>query len=354
MSKTVRLAAVAALILTAFACLLFSGWVGQPTVRAIDDLALPAFSAVAAAYSALAARSTRGRIRSGWVAMAIALTGFAIGEAIWCYDDLILEQAPFPSPADGFFLIFPVGVCAALLFFRSPTSRQSQGQIVLDGLIVAGSLFIVSWTLVMKQIYLAGAATRLEVVLLIAYPVADLVILTVAAVVVVSARSGQRAAMSLLVLGVFAMALADTGYAYLSAQKEYVAGDRLDVVWVAGLLLLTLAAEVGRKASLEDHRREELSGWASVWFPYVPLMAAVAVAARNAANTSVWMRSGGTVNNARRSAAYIMVRVGRRCCSRYETSCGAEELVDSHRCRGEPGSVPSRGTRLRWTAASTH
>ena len=279
MSKTVRLAAVAALILTAFACLLFSGWVGQPTVRAIDDLALPAFSAVAAAYSALAARSTRGRIRSGWVAMAIALTGFAIGEAIWCYDDLILEQVPFPSPADGFFLIFPVGVCAALLFFRSPTSRQSQGQIVLDGLIVAGSLFIVSWTLVMKQIYLAGAATRLEVVLLIAYPVADLVILTVAAVVVVSARSGQRAAMSLLVLGVFAMALADTGYAYLSAQKEYVAGDRLDVVWVAGLLLLALAAEVGRKASLEDHRREELSGWASVWFPYVPLMAAVAVAA---------------------------------------------------------------------------
>ena len=206
MSKTARLASVGALILIAFACLVFTDWVGESAVRAVDDLLLPLLSAIAALFSVAAAGSAQGRIRSGWVAMAVALAGFAIGEAIWCYDDLILQQSPFPSPADGFFLIFPVGVCVALLFFRTPTSRQSQGQILLDGLIVAGSLFIVSWTLVMKQIYEAGAATRLEVVLLIAYPVADLVILTVAAVVVFSARSGQRLTMTLIGLGVVAMA----------------------------------------------------------------------------------------------------------------------------------------------------
>ena len=279
MSKTARLASVGALILIAFACLVFTDWVGESAVRAVDDLLLPLLSAIAALFSVAAAGSAQGRIRSGWVAMAVALAGFAIGEAIWCYDDLILQQSPFPSPADGFFLIFPVGVCVALLFFRTPTSRQSQGQILLDGLIVAGSLFIVSWTLVMKQIYEAGAATRLEVVLLIAYPVADLVILTVAAVVVFSARSGQRLTTTLLGLGVIAMALADTGYAYLSAQQEYVAGNRIDTVWVAGLLLLTLAAAVGRQARFEDRQRDEPPGWASFWFPYAPLIAAVAVVA---------------------------------------------------------------------------
>lgn len=279
MSKTARLAFVSALILVAFACLVFTDWVGESTVRAVDDLLLPLLSGIAAVFAAGAARSTRGRIRSGWIAMVVALAGFAIGEAIWCYDDLILQQAPFPSTADGFFLVFPVGVCVALLFFRTPTSRQSQGQVVLDGLIVAGSLFIVSWTLVMKQIYEAGAASRLEVVLLIAYPAADLVILTVAAVVFFGARSGQRLTMTLLGLGVVAMALADTGYAYLSAQKEYVAGNRIDIVWVAGLLLLTVAAAVGRQDKFEDRPRDELPGWASFWFPYAPLMAAVAVVA---------------------------------------------------------------------------
>lgn len=279
MSKIARLAGVATVILVAFAILVVTDWVGEPTVRAIDDLLLPLLSAVAALFSARTARSARGRIRFGWVAMVIALAGFAIGEAIWCYDDLILQQSPFPSLADAFFLVFPVGVCVALLFFRTPTSRQSQGQVVLDGLIVAGSLFIVSWTLVMKQIYEAGAATRLEVVLLIAYPVADLVILTVAAVVVFSARSGQRLTMTLLGLGVVAMALADTGYAYLSAQKEYVAGNGIDIVWVAGLLLLTLAAAAGRQARFADRARDELPGWASFWFPYAPLIAAVAVVA---------------------------------------------------------------------------
>lgn len=279
MSKTTRLSAVGALILVAFACLVFTDWVAEPTVRAVDDLLLPVLSAVALAFSVGAAKSARGRIRSGWVAMAVALAGFTIGEAIWCYDDLILKQSPFPSPADGFFLVFPVGVCVAMLFFRTPTSRQSQGQIVLDGLIVAGSLFIVSWTLVMKQIYEAGAATRLEVVLLIAYPAADLVILTVAAVVVFNARSGQRLTMTLMGLGVVAMALADTGYAYLSAQKEYVAGNGIDIVWVAGLLILTLAAAEGQQAGFEDRPRDEPPGWASFWFPYAPLIAAVAVVA---------------------------------------------------------------------------
>ena len=198
MSKTARLASVGALILIAFACLVFTDWVGESAVRAVDDLLLPLLSAIAALFSVAAAGSAQGRIRSGWVAMAVALAGFAIGEAIWCYDDLILQQSPFPSPADGFFLIFPVGVCVALLFFRTPTSRQSQGQILLDGLIVAGSLFLVSWTLVLKHIYESGAATRLEFVLLMAYPVADIVTLTIAASVLATAVTGERVTMALM------------------------------------------------------------------------------------------------------------------------------------------------------------
>jgi len=271
------LAVIAALIVTASAWLLFGGQVPPPTVRAVDDLALPLLSFVAAAFFAITARSEQGRARAAWAMMAAALAAFGVGEAIWCYDDLFLREVPFPSLADAFFLLFPVGVCAALLLLRNRANRESQGRIVFDGLIVAGSLFIVSWTLVLQHIYEAGAATRLEFVLLMAYPVADIVILTIATSVLATAKSGQRVTISLLTLGVLAMVVADSGYAYLSSQAEYVAGSRLDIVWVAGLLLLTLAAAAGRQTGLSDRAADELPGWASVWLPYVPLMLALIV-----------------------------------------------------------------------------
>ena len=272
------LAVIAALIFTASAWLLFSGQVPHPTVRAIDDLALPLLSFVAATFFAITARSEQGRARAAWAMMSLALAAFGVGEAIWCYHDLFRKEVPFPSSADAFFLFFPVGVCAALLLLRNRANRESQGRIVFDGLIVAGSLFLVSWTLVLKHIYESGAATRLEFVLLMAYPVADIVTLTIAASVLATAVTGERVTMSLLTLGVLAMVLADSGYAYLSSQAEYVAGSRLDIVWVAGLLLLTLAAAAGRQTGLSDRGADELPGWASVWLPYIPLMVALIVA----------------------------------------------------------------------------
>lgn len=272
------LAIIAALIFTAAAWLLFGGQVPPPTVRAIDDLALPVLSFMAAAFFVITARSEQGRARAAWVMMAVALAAFGIGEAIWCYHDLFRKEVPFPSTADAFFLFFPVGVCAALLLLRDRASRESQGRIIFDGLIVAGSLFIVSWTLVLKHIYETGAATRLEFVLLMTYPVADIVILTIAASVLAAVVTGQRVTISLLALGLLAMVLADSGYAYLSSQAEYVAGSRLDVVWVAGLLLLTLAAAAGRQTGLSDRAADELPGWASVWLPYTPMMVALIVA----------------------------------------------------------------------------
>jgi len=286
--RITHLAVIAALIFTAAAWILFSGQISPPTVRAIDDLALPVLSFIAAAFFAITARSEQGRARAAWVLMAVALAAFGVGEAIWCYDDLFIREVPFPSSADAFFLLFPAGVGAALLFLRNRTNRESQGRIFFDGLIVAGSLFIVSWTLVLKHIYEAGAATRLEFVLLMAYPVADIVILTIAASVLATALAGQRVTISLLVLGLLAMVLADSGYAYLSSQAEYVAGSRLDIVWIAGLLLLTLAAVSGRQTGLSDRAADEMPGWASVWLPYAPLMLAgfVAVARPPAPVTS--------------------------------------------------------------------
>jgi len=210
--------------------------------------------------------------------MAIALGAFAVGEIIWFYNDVFGEDPPFPSIADGFFLVFPLGAGVSLLLFRNRTSRESQGRIVLDGLIMAGSLSIVFWALILRRVYETGAATRPEFALLMAYPVGDMVALTIASGVLVSAKGGQRLTLTLITLGLTSMALADGGFAYLTAQGKYGSGNIVDIGWVAGLLLLTLAAAAGRRARFTDQAADESPGWASVWLPYTPLMMALIVA----------------------------------------------------------------------------
>jgi len=140
-------------------------------------------------------------------------------------------------------------------------------------------IFFGDW--IYSQIFLKSfgvAALTTLLCLLMAYPVADMVALTIAAVALVSAKSGQRITLTLLTLGLTGMALADGGYAYLSAQGEYVSGSIVDIGWVAGLLLLTLAAVAGRQATFTDRAVDESPGWASVWLPYTPLMIALIVA----------------------------------------------------------------------------
>lgn len=273
-SRNLTIAAAAATVFFGFSIWLLGGFSHGEALKIIDDVVLVAVSIPALITSALAARASRGRSRGAWSALALGLLAWTIGEILWAYWEIVLGEVAFPSIADAFFLLFPVGAGVALLLFRSRRSEWSNIRVLLDGFIVAGSLFIVSWLLVMSRVYEAGAATTFEFVLLMAYPVLDLVLLTMAAMALVSARAEQRVPMTLITLGLSAMALADSGYAYLAAQEEYYSGDLVDIGWVAGLLLLTLAATVRRPAPPDDRVADERPGLASVWLPYLPLMLA--------------------------------------------------------------------------------
>ncbi|TGD86517.1 bifunctional diguanylate cyclase/phosphodiesterase [Mycolicibacterium sp. CH28] len=279
MPKTAIAAAVAAASFVAFVVWILSGWTHGRAFTATDDVILVVASGAAALASARTACGFHGRTRAAWSALTFGLVAYAGGQIVWAFRELVAGERPFPSLADAFFLTFPASACVALLLFRHRATRSSDWRILLDGGIVAGSLFACSWALVMSQVFHAGAASRFEFALLMAYPVWDVVLVTVACVVLVSAEPGQRFEMSLVTLGLAAMALADSGYAYLSTRGEYFSGSVVDIGWVAGLLLLAVAAVAGRHARPDQLTAEELPGWASVWVPYAPLMTAVVVVA---------------------------------------------------------------------------
>ena len=279
MPKASHVAAAAGVVFLSFVIWIVSDVSHGPSRAAIDDIVLLVLAVPAAVFSAIAARSAQGRLRMAWVAMAIGVAAWAIGEAIWTHYELVLREVPFPSVADGFFLLFPVGACVALLLFPSEYAGPFRGRVFLDGLIVAGSLFLVSWVTILGPIYAAEATDRLLFVVSLAYPVSDVVVLTLAAVVLVRSGPEHRLTLTLLTVGLACIALSDSLFTYLSTKNEYASGDVIDIGWAAGLLLIAVAAAASRQTTHENSEAPELPGWASIWLPYAPLLLAAIVAA---------------------------------------------------------------------------
>ena len=279
MPKASHVAAAAGVVFLSFVIWIVSDVSHGPSRAAIDDIVLLVLAVPAAVFSVIAARSAQGRLRMAWVAMAIGVAAWAIGEAIWTHYELVLREVPFPSVADGFFLLFPVGACVALLLFPSEYAGPFRGRVFLDGLIVAGSLFLVSWVTILGPIYAAEATDRLLFVVSLAYPVSDVVVLTLAAVVLVRSGPEHRLTLTLLTVGLACIALSDSLFTYLSTKNEYASGDVIDIGWAAGLLLIAVAAAASRQTTHENSEAPELPGWASIWLPYAPLLLAAIVAA---------------------------------------------------------------------------
>ncbi len=268
-------------VLVAFVIWVLGAPLHGTTLAAASDMALVVLTVPVIAIVALAARAKSGRIRLAWLALTFGLVAWAVGEAIWTYYEVVLKEEPFPSAADVAFLMFPVASCVALLVLPGDDAGPFRGRALLDGLIVAASLFVVSWVTVLGPVYSTGGTDRLALVVALAYPLSDVVVLTMAAVVLVRSGSGDRLPLTLVTVGVACIALSDSLFAYLTAKSAYDSGGTLDIGWVAGLLFIAGGAVASRRPGREIPAVLELPSWASIWLPYVPLLVASITAAAN-------------------------------------------------------------------------
>jgi len=269
---------VAALIFAASIVWIVGDWPHGRTHAAVDHIVLLALVVPALVLAALAAGSTRGRPRAGWICLTAGLTGWGIGLVVWSFYEFTREAVPFPSVADAAYLVLPVCVCVALVLFAGERTDRSRGRTLLDSLIVAGSLLIVSWVTILGPMYSAGASSRLALVVSLAYPIADVLMLTVAAMVLVGALSDQRLALMLLATGVASIALADSASVFFARQSADAGSNAIQIGWVAGLLLIAVAGVAAREAAHQVYGLDQLPGWTSIWLPYGVLLVAAVVA----------------------------------------------------------------------------
>ncbi len=267
----------AGLVIVAFLVWMVVGIGGHRVTDAVDVLGELAAALVAAAACAVAALHVSSR-RCRWVLLGASSFAWAAGEAVWAYYDLIRGvSVPFPSLADvGFLCAVPLAVAGLLLFPSSPRRAADRVQGILDGCIIAGSMLFASWATVLGPLYHQHQGGALKQALSLAYPASDVVMVSL--VVILLARAGRRgrASLGLVMAGIFAFAIADSAFAYMTELNNYSNGAVLDTGWVAGYLLIGLGALRAVYAPSTDSAEPRVTTLSLV-APYVPVLAVLAV-----------------------------------------------------------------------------
>jgi len=273
--RLLYIAAVPFAAFVAFTTWLLTGWGGPPAMRLVDFVGALVPSLFAAASTAVAARRSRGRQRQAWLLMTIGLAGWLFAEVMVTYHrywDASLYPL-YPSAANIGFLFFPVATCIAMLVFPVGYPGGARFRMVLDGAIVAASLFVVAWVVVLRETYAATGVKGSAALLSLAYPASEIMTVTVAVLVLARAHARWRLTMTLLTAGLTLIAASGCGYAYLLARNTYVFEHPIGLGWMAGLLILGVAALTcptePSYATPESSASSTVSAY--MWLPYLPL-----------------------------------------------------------------------------------
>ncbi|MBV8959156.1 MAG: PAS domain S-box protein, partial [Actinobacteria bacterium] len=197
----------------------------------------------------------------------------------WMYYEVALQRtAPWPSLADvGYLASVPLTLVGLLSFPAAGRLASGRIRLVLDGLITAGALLGGAWPTLIEpvadQVHVGG-----HLILALAYPVLDLVLVVVAVTVAARSAPRQRRAAAFVVGGIVAVGLADAAFGALVTTGHYGTGAFLDVGWVVGFLLVAAGAlTAAARSGGSDGPSERLTVWLTA-APYLPLLGLLAVA----------------------------------------------------------------------------
>jgi diguanylate cyclase (GGDEF)-like protein/PAS domain S-box-containing protein len=222
---------------------LFLRWGGPELQLAIaDGIFMPLGALVVAIAVRAAWTSPDAAIRRAWWLFAAAFAAYAFGDLVWFSIEVVLgATVPTPSLADvGYLAFYPLLVLGLLALPR--TQHRGDRAMLLDfGIVCTGCAAAVWWFVVGPVVASTGSDAAATLVAL-AYPVGDMLVLfALTAAVLGRVRGVPSAALVLLGIGLVCNAIADLGYARLALQESYLAGDWLDVAYMAGWIALGLA-----------------------------------------------------------------------------------------------------------------
>jgi hypothetical protein len=226
----------------AYALVVRNVWLGDRGTTAFDDIGEALAAAIAAGACGWAATRASGRERLAWSLMGISTGLWCAGEVVWSIYEVGMNiPTPYPSLADvGFLSAVPFAIGGIRAFWSAPRGTSAHWRVWFDGLIVGIALTSTAWAFGLRTVWQSGSSTKL---LDLAYPVSDILIGTILILAIRRANQQQAGRMAFLLAGIAAYSIADSAFAYLSAEGSFGSvGNVIDTGWFAGFLLIALAA----------------------------------------------------------------------------------------------------------------
>ena len=276
-NKLWRRAGVAAVVaVLVFAAILITKPFSESVMTAFTDIGqfvAAALGGCGAAWAAIRAwRAGQPRLATAWGFIALGAWSWAWGEAIWTgYEVILAEEVPFPSLADVGFLGLPVLAGIGLLIWPTGVSEGRDRLVaLLDGAMIGAGLLLISWATSLGATVAAGGESTLSIAIGAAYPVGDVLLVSLVVLLLTRAGPTNRTALLLLSAGLVLFAISDSAFMYGTSTGTYSSGAITDAGWVAGFLAIGVAGVAMGAAPVARNRTLRTASWQRLALPYIP------------------------------------------------------------------------------------
>ena len=170
----------------------------------VYDLWYVLYGLIVLAAFAWGVRRYRPGIRRGWVVLAVGVAASVAGDSVYLVSAAFSWSLPYPSAADGFYLAsYPLLAVGLLLMLRARTPGRDRTSLI-DAAIVTSGAAVVAWVFLIEPLA-SSDETLVQKLVSVAYPLMDVLLLSVAARMLVI--GGTRARTYVLILGAIAAQL---------------------------------------------------------------------------------------------------------------------------------------------------
>jgi diguanylate cyclase (GGDEF)-like protein len=205
--------------------------------------------------------------RAAWFALGGAVLAWAAGEIYWT---LYIEgnaSAPYPSPADvGYLAFYPLAIAGLYLLVRART-RELDPRLWMDGLIAALGTGALGAALIFEFVADRTSGSELQVATTLAYPLGDIVLLSLVVGVIALTRWRPGRTWTLLLAGLATMAVADVAFTLQSYEATLPGGDWVEPIYVISAVFI--GAEAWQPAAATIQPEARFDGWRELIVPAI-------------------------------------------------------------------------------------
>lgn len=236
----------------------------------------PILAAICLLYVRKFSKFYSKRTYLAWTFFSLALISWGLGEMIYTFLEIVLQQEPFPSLADLFYLgVYPLFVIGIFYLPSKKLKHNEYTKILLDMSIIIISAGIIIWNFLIEPIFNSSDSLALALISA-AYPIGDLLLIFGLLILIFRPLTNpMKGSLILLILGIIAMIISDFLFAYQSLLGTYVSGSTIDAGWMVSFILIGLsgilhAEKMYFNANNPEYFSEnKISGKVTSWYNYL-------------------------------------------------------------------------------------